>query len=392
MTTDTTSANDDRHLRAAEDPAELLALARLNLAETPTDSLLLAGGGAGGSPPMLTRSSLGELLGPRGREHLARHLALMRERGSGPLRALVVIGDGHQQVLHAVIEEVLRRAGEVLHEVSAACEVGLGAGAGPGPVRVVQGAGAGLRWEVPPPGTSAGEAGMRPRAVGALAVFEDTSAAAGAVLEGRPVPREEAFADRLDELGAGLDLPAVDVASTVDPGALFATVRAALRPLLAAPETLAQHDRMTKCEQVAALLSALAVDRLHWELLAQCVEHGGGREVERATLLQELVKDPERIPHEDVRAGGEWYIALSRLRAIAAAAQRGGTPAARSTARSAWRALTALLVLLAWWNHRFASAGALVDELRAREPESTLAPLLSRMTDTPIFPAWWPST
>src|SRR5699024_2926748 len=93
----------------------------------------------------------------------------------------------------------------------------------------------------------------------------------------------------------------------------------------------------------------------------------------------------------DVCAGGDWYLGLERLRSVAAAARAEGTAAQRGTARCAWRALTALLVLLAWWNHRFATAGGLVDELWEEEPESTLAPLLSRMTDTPIFPAWWPS-
>ena len=83
---------------------------------------------------------------------------------------------------------------------------------------------------------------------------------------------------------------------------------------------------------------------------------------------------------------------LEEMRCVAAAALDGAEPGARGTARPAWRALTALLVLLGWWNHRFASAGSLVDELREREPDSTLAPLLTRMTDTPVFPAWWPSS
>ena len=83
---------------------------------------------------------------------------------------------------------------------------------------------------------------------------------------------------------------------------------------------------------------------------------------------------------------------LEEMRCVAAAALDGAEPGARGTARPALRALTALLVLLGWWNHRFASAGSLVDELREREPDSTLAPLLTRMTDTPVFPAWWPSS
>ena len=133
-------------------------------------------------------------------------------------------------------------------------------------------------------------------------------------------------------------------------------------------------------------------DSLHWELLAQLVEHGGAPPIARDTLLQELVADPARRPHPDVCAGGRVYVLLEEMRCVASAALDAAGPAARGTARPAWRALTALLVLLAWWNHRFATAGSLVDELRHREPDSTLAPLLSRMTDTPVFPAWWPST
>jgi hypothetical protein len=149
---------------------------------------------------------------------------------------------------------------------------------------------------------------------------------------------------------------------------------------------------MTECEHISQLLAALAVDRLHWELLAQLVEHGGAPPIARETLLQELVRDPDRRPHEDVRAGGEVYVLLEEMRRIAGAALADAGPSARGTARPAWRALTALMVLLAWWNHRFATAGELIDELREREPDSTLAPLLSRMTDTPVFPAWWPSS
>src|SRR5699024_5483737 len=159
--------------------------------------------------------------------------------------------------------------------------------------------------------------------------FDDTRAAATAVLCGRPIPRADAREDALREIGRTLQLPLADLASAADPGALFAAARAALAPLLRENGRLSARDRMTKCEQVAALLSAVAVDRLHWELLAQCVEHGASRRIDRETLLQCLVSDPEWAPHPDVCAGGDWYLGLERLRSVAAAARAARTAAPR---------------------------------------------------------------
>ncbi|MDN5898846.1 MAG: hypothetical protein L0H74_02125 [Brachybacterium sp.] len=386
MTTNTTPADHGRHLLGTKDPGELLAETRLCLGEPPTDCLILAGCAEMGTSAMITRSPLHELLGPRGGPNLERHLALMRDRGSGAVQALIVLGDGHQDLLAPVVEDILQRAGKIVHAAAQAL------GAETRTLVSVHGAAASTCWTLHRVPGRPGDAEVQLTESGPLREFADTRAAATAVLRGRPVPRPEVHERQLLRIGRDLELPAVDIASAADPGALFTTARTALVPLLAEPGTLSEQDRMTKCEQVATLLSAVAVDRLHWELLAQCVEHGGSREIDRETLLQRLVTDREWVPHPDVCAGGDWYVGLGQMRSIAAAATSGGTPAQRSTARSAWRALTALLVLLAWWNHRFATAGGLVDELREEEPDSTLAPLLSRMTDTPIFPAWWPST
>ncbi|HLQ80974.1 MAG TPA: hypothetical protein VK122_07765 [Brachybacterium sp.] len=385
MTTDTTPADHGRPALGVADPAELLAQTRLSLGGPPTDRLILAGRAAAGTAAMITSSPLRELLGPRGRSSLRHHLALMRERGTVAVHALIVLGDGHQSLLAGVVEDVLRRAGAVVHEAAR------DPGGDDGMPLAVHGAASASCWSVQSLSGPEGGSEVRVTACGPLREFDDTRAAATAVLCGRPIPRADAHEDALREIGRTLHLPLADRASAADPGALFAAARAALAPLLRENGRLSARDRMTKCEQVAALLSAVAVDRLHWELLAQCVEHGASHRIDRETLLQCLVSDPEWAPHPDVCAGGDWYLGLERLRSVAAAARAEGTAAQRGTARCAWRALTTLLVLLAWWNHRFATAGGLVDELREEEPESTLAPLLSRMTDTPIFPAWWPS-
>lgn len=385
MTTNISPADPARHLRSAEDPAELLAEARLSLHELPSDCLLLAGTGGRGTPPMLTRSSLRDLLAGNGAAHLASHLALMALRGSGGVHALVVIGDGYQGVLDEVIHEVLPRAAHLLRSA------GTGPDATGARLLSVRGAADGRRWELTPVDPSAPRGAQRALPAGTLREFAETRAAASAVLRGRAIPRPAQADPRLAAIGRRLALPPVDLASPADPMALLESAETALAALRDGAEDAFAAEDMTKCEQLAALLSALAVDRLHWELLARLVEHGRERTIEREELLQELCRDPSWRPSQDVCAGGRWYRLLEEVREVATGALDAAVGSGRGTARPAWRALTTLLVLLSWWNHRFATAGRLVDELREREPESTLAPLLSRMTDTPIFPAWWPA-
>ena len=393
MTTNFTPADNDSPLLRVLDPAELLAEARLSLQDQPSDCLLLVGGGGTEDASMITRSSLRHLLAEHGQENLVRHLGMMRERGSRQVAAVVVIGDGYQDVLEPVIREVLRRTAVLLRAAARTFR--------PATLELVtvQGAAAGRRWEVlEGSGQDAGQQGdqqgdleMTLEDRGSLLAFSDTRAAASAVLVGRQIRQPEPDQRLLADIGRELELPAADLALEADPGELLAAALTALEQLRSRPDGLRERSGMTKCEQIAALLSAVAVDRLHWELLAQCVERGERREISRETLLQILVRDRSWSPHEDVCAGGRWYSGIEQLRRIAAEAMVSTAPAHRATARSAWRGMTALLVILAWWNHRFATAGRFVDELWAQEPESTLAPLLSRMTDTPIFPAWWPS-
>ncbi|WP_422117377.1 hypothetical protein [Brachybacterium sp. UNK5269] len=381
MTTNTSPADPRRRLLDADDPAELLAEARLCLRESPTDALIMVGAGAPGLAPVLTCSSLQELLAPTGERHLHRHLELLRRRGGPQAHALIVVGDGYQDVPEPVVRAVLRQAGELLR--CAARDLG----PAPFALHSLRAAAGASCWELL--AVRDGD-GVEPSRAGPLRPFQDTRAAAAAVLTGNPLPHPEPEDPVLAEIGHRLRLPPRDLATSADIGELFTAARTALGRLRAGSGPAPDAAGMTQCEQIAEFLSAVAVDRLHWELLAQCVEHGAEQRIERETLLQVLVSDPRWRPHPDVCAGGPWYQALERLRVVAGAGDAPAAPA-RGTARSAWRALTALLVMLAWWNHRFATAGGLVDELREREPESTLAPLLSRMTDAPIFPAWWPA-
>ncbi|GAA1489591.1 hypothetical protein [Brachybacterium sacelli] len=385
MTTNTSPAGPDRRLLHAADPSELLAEARICLHTVPTDCLILMSSCPGG-PPMITSATLDVLVDQDETPVLVQHLDLIRRRGGRRAHALLVVGDGHQPLPDHLVDEITVLASARLlltvaeltgdpFDIDSLWVVGNGVCR-----RVHRGEqdGAGERLLISPPEP--------------LREFSETCAAAGEVLTGRPVPQAPREQPELTQVARGLRLVRTELSAACDPGELFDAARRALERLDAPGRSGREEDFVTDCERVAALLSAVAVDRLHWELLAQCVERGQQDRIDREELLQTLVREDQWRPDPDVCAGGSWYVALERLRAVAERAL-GDLPAPQcGIAREAWRGLTALLVMLAWWNLRFATAGGLVDELRVREPGSTLAPLLARMTDTPIFPAWWPST
>ncbi|MFC7374313.1 MULTISPECIES: hypothetical protein [unclassified Brachybacterium] len=387
MTTNTTPSDPGPRVLHPDDPAELLAEARLCLREIPTDCLILVGHAGDGTAPMLTCSPLTDVMSPEGPEHLEHHLGLMREHGSSRALALLVIDDGYEPLAPQVAIDISILAGGLVLTTASRLlpepfEIDVLWAVGDSSARQVLLSGAGQDGDesllVSPPGP--------------LKRFSETSAAANAVFSGDPVPQEREDEPVLEAIGRSITLARTELGASCDPGALFETARGALGRLRTGHGDPAGSDFVTDCEHVSALLSAVAVDRLHWELLAQCVEHGNAGSIDREELLQVLVSAPQWSPHPDICAGGSWYEALEKLREVAAAAMDAAPAARRSTPRAAWRGLTAMLVMLAWWNHRFATAGGFVDDLWGREPDSTLAPLLARMTDTPIFPAWWPST
>lgn len=388
MTTNTFPAGPDRRLLHADNPSELLAETRICLRQIPSDCVIMMGHCGHGSPPMVTISHLADLLAHDGRDHLEHHLGLMLRRGSTRAYALIVLGDGYEEIPEQLVEDVtVITAGRLLLTTSQLLPE-------PFPLDALWVAGNGSCRQV--------ILGERDREreeerilispPHPLQPFAETTAAASEVLTGRPIPQAPKEEPELTQIGRSLALSRTELSDPLDPGELFADARTALRRLRTPPRDPADPGFVTDCEHVAALLSAVAVDRLHWELLAQCVDRGNSGRIDRDELLQVLARDGKWAPDPDVCAGGSWYEAIGRLRIVAAVAVPELPPQQRGIAREAWRGLTAMLVLLSWWNHRFATAGGLVDELRDREPESTLAPLLARMTDTPIFPAWWPSS
>lgn len=386
MTTDTTPTPEDQRIIRADQPAEILAAARVAFGTVPRDRLLLVGHSGHHTRPVLTSSPLTELVAESGREHLEHHLSLMREKGCTAALAMVVLRDGSEHVDPIELEDWERVGAALLldtahHLLPDPFDLYplwvLGAGTARQVVLEHDEVGDGMSLWVSP--------------VQQLEPFDHTRAAMDAVLEGRSVRPDLPGREALAEVGRRLRLAPI-AASPADTSDLLTRTRAALSRIGArrAGSTGSDEQFMTDCEQVSTMLSALAIDAVHWELLAMCVDHGSPTPVDREMLLQELTSDPSRRPHEDVCAGGGIYSDLLLLREAAAAAMHLGHPAGAASAASAWRGLTAVLALLAWWNHRFSGAGEMVDDLLRHDPSSTLAPLLATMIDTPIFPAWWP--
>lgn len=386
MTTDTTPTPEDQRIIRADQPAEILAAARVAFGGVPRDRLLLLGHSGHHTRPVLTSSPLMDLVAGSGREHLEHHLSLMREKGCTGAVAMVVLRDGNEPVDRVELEDwervgaamILDTAHHMLPDPFDLYPVWV---LGGGTARQVL-----LEHDEVGDGMSLWISPDQP-----LAPFDHTRAAMDAVLEGRSVRPEPPGREVMAAVGRRLRLHAVAPVPTGTADLLTSTRGALSRIAARRPGGGAGDEQfVTDCEQVSAMLSALAVDAVHWEVLALCVDRGSPAPIDREMLLQVLTTDPSRRPHEDVCAGGDWYADLELLREAAGAAMHLGHPSGVAVAASAWRGLTAVLALLAWWNHRFCAAGEMVDDLLRHDPGSTLAPLLATMIDTPIFPAWWP--
>ena len=380
----------DRRTLHAHDPAELLASLRLAFGEELVDAFVLVGHSGHGSQPVLTRSELHAVLADDGMGLALHQIDLLRDQGCTAAVALLVLGDGRMPLPPGVVAEAAAGLGPalLLAQTDALLD---GTGLRLDPLWVI-GDGVGHQVELLMDEEGLSVAVSPPQV---LRDFEETDTAASAVLAGEvlagggpPEAELERIAARL-QLGPSLLPP---FGRTSDQR-LDMLLERALRTLAGVREGSGGRRReptVTDCELLEELLCALAMDSVHWELLGQFVDHGRSRRVDRDELLQVISTDPTLRPHRDVCAGGRRYELMESLRDIALAVAGAGGEEPRRLARAAWRGATVVLLLLAWWNHRRATAGRLADELWIQDPDSTLAPLLTRLIDTPIRPAWWP--
>lgn len=381
MTTNSHSDLDPHELRI-QDPAEELAASALLMGRAPRDCLLLIES-SGGEEHLLSCTPLTELWAPGGREALEAHLGSFRERGGICALALIVLGDGYEQVGEESVEEV---AGMGAGQVLSAARLLLPE---PFPIDGVWTIGGGrARLSVLRSLDSAGiELLVSPPV--RLAPQEETRTAARAVLEGIPLPRSEA--ERIGRLAliadASADLAELEGGRTAATHSPAEAVTPALPVLGEAAAALARERWRSgagllegTAASVLEALRAAAAENGAWDLLLACASRSGGDVSCADRVLPSLAEDPALAPGEELRPGGSWMLALEELVEVAELWE--GAPS------GAHRALRALLAMLAWWNLCGATAGVHIDMMLLEDPDDALGHLLAALLRSGITPAW----
>lgn len=381
-----------RTLRAL-DPTELLAHVTLGLQEHPRDSLALVGHRDRRTVVVATRSELDPIAGDSAPAVLVHLLASLRTAGCTGAFGLVVLGDGYEP-LAAVGGEPCGAGDEDFAPVGRGLQLA---------TRVLIAAYA-EDFDIPelwvvangwahgvclagPPGADVGIAVSRPVPLGDTG---STLVAAESVLAGeQSLRRRDAPIAPLRSLlqaGAGTSgsrsgpHPAIQEA--------WSTTRAVLRGL-ASPSAARDPERwMTACEQVRGFVTDLAAPGRRDEFLVLLLSRGQAPDAIVDADITPLVEDPTCHPHSSICAGGSWYEALRQLEAITRPPLRAPTDDTAADLRAGWANLATVLALAAWWNHRFATAGALTDEVLAASPGHSLARLVAVMATAPVHPGW----
>lgn len=259
---------------------------------------------------------------------------------------------------------------------------------------------------------------------------EDTVAAAEAVLQGRPWPRqrrrartallERLAAERL-RIPSGRTLHATAVRTGLDEphpragcdgSTLTARAASAGDPLSIPPsrghiaiaqswaearEALVRLHRftvcagtdrgsfVTECERLDPFVEALRADPTGSGLIAHLLDADAPDEACPCAWLEAMRTTATLRPDRDIRPGGEGYELLVDLRMILVEAwmRHPGGPLHRI-----WRALGFALAVLAWADHRNASAAGIAEELLVVDPDDALALCLATSIEEPAPPAW----
>lgn len=387
---------DRRRTLRADQPAELLAEARLLLGAVPRDCLILVGHVRRRSAPFLARIGLERplLAGPEdGR--LAHLLEQMARQGCTGAFGLVVLGDGYergprdQEVAAAIswcaalLIEAARRPDPfdvpemwVLAEERAFDVLVRPVAGTPEGTDAPDGAGA-------PSSDEAFDLAISPPQV--LPPVDSTLVAAQAVAAGEALPVErpeveaalERARPRIDALRRRLPAPPLEIA--------WERAVAALSRLGREPADPSGADHVTDCEHVAALLDLCDAPEGADTLLSLAVPSRPGSPTAGGACIDQLLTDPSLRPHRRICAGGHWYETLMALRRLCR--PEGAGPGVEPPDQ-AWVSLTLALALLAWWNQRHATAAELAEEVLARRPGHGLALCLLQMTGIPVRPAW----
>jgi hypothetical protein len=392
-----------RTLRA-DDPSELLAEAHVCLGDVPRDCLVLIGHTRRRSSPLATRIALRDLSSSGGGVDLLGHLETMRRAGCDGAFALAIAGDGLRPVEPERADQVRMTALEVVRAA-----VLSGPGVFDVPEAWALAGGRAERFVLEPDGDGQLLLGIQEHPE-ALRPPRDTLVGVEEVRAGRRMPHDDPGADAaLRRLGDHLRTvtavaahgpsvspdsprPAADLCEQV--GALSRRLHR-VRSLLvrSEPSETAAPDEggqlMTECEQLAALRRSLAAPGSRTVLLETVTGlRAPTPDGSFDALVARLRTDPSLRPGRDICAGGEAYRTLEEMRLLLEGT--GESPLDGESAR-AWAAISTALAVLAWWNHRFATAGDLAEEILMRCERDPLAPFLLQLADAPVRPAWQPT-
>lgn len=386
----TAPGTDDKRTLRIHEPAELLAHVGLLMGAVPRDSVALLGIGDASTTGLALRSDLDIVLGDSGVEMLDHMLGILGQHGAREAAAIVVLGDGYDD----------RDQEEMLADGAPAAATMIRAAGGQGDIEIgeVWIVGGGTAWrlrlaEPPYPGAPWWETELELRGPEILADEESTLVAAQAVAAGESLPRSGAdpVITRLAPVLADLSATARRV---VLPRPPLREVWADALAALAAPGVVADEgDRaaiVTACERIIDLVGDIASVACRDQMMALMVGRGHRPGELTPDEAISIMTGSQRRPHSSVCAGGEWYETLRRIEESIRPEEVGGVCSLPARMVNGWASVSCLLALMAWWNHRFATAGALVDRVLALRPEHSLARLADVMASRPVAPGWMP--
>lgn len=407
-----------RTLRAS-DPAELLAQVAVQMRSVPRDSVALIGHRGRRSAVVTARIDLDRAAGDDGPLAVLGLLTSLEQAGCDGAFGIVVLGDGYAPVCEdpecGVGDADGRRPGapqtpcgaELPALVSAMRILAVALTRLPGfdlPELWVLAAGraTSVRSRPVPPDTGLpapdahepGELDLLIAPSVALARIDTTLVAAQSVLAGERLAHPSRPA--ADAVRALLVTGVSDVPRTLPRPPIGATFREAVEAVGRLDGTVGDPDPwlcVSACERIRPLVLDLAAPRRRDDLLDILIRRGLGRGVRGTGDPLHDLRTSARRPHPSISPGGTWFEALVAIERISRPAAQGQPPGQADPPAGwleGWANLAGLLAMLAWWNHRYATAGSLTDRVLERRPDHALARWASLMAGVPVPPGWTP--